>query len=751
MQKITCFFNMQKAIKNGNLDKVKLFLNNGEHKDEIIKAFVDASTYGHMDIVKFFLTEGFTKVDSIHWDDSHPLNALDQALKNEHNEIVKYLISNGAYSDEILGDSEHYVFNTIDELIEKSIMKGSLMELKNILSTSTSIKDLIVASANTDKDTDMLKFFMSMGFDINFDYYRDLYPQKAIFSAIRYDNIEILSYLMSRYNDQPPYVMNDSLEVAIDCHNIVMLKYLISHGYTYSDNILNYAAEVGCVESAKYLVSSGYLITQCAFNESVLRNNREMIKYLLTSSNNINIFTRYNGVLNLATTLGYSDVLNCLVSRFTDKTHHKYFIYAAIINGNIDKLKQIESQSVNIYKCSNGISDRCSISLASEKGKIEIVKYLVSRCVHTINYHKLITETSHFEVVKYLVEKSDNIWFHELLLIDRLYYGSDNKNIVQYIFAQYIFKQYTNNKGLILLSHSEKIMKKCIDYAIKHKDLQFIKTIFGCRYDNDILYYALSNAIDKNYLELLKYLIDIGILLPNLDDAIKNMLNYSHNEFSPQSTMLKYVISISDMTYLNKILKWAMKTGAYEIIEYLVLKGADIHVDNDYCIRHAKFLDVVEYLVSEGADIHANNDEALRISSKNNNYRVVRYLLFHGANVNANNDEALRNACMSPYYYVTEHIYEYEYELSRYYNHEKTIKYLLLNGANIDSIDPLSNHSEYVCDLIEIFLKARRKIKLIRNICLLQRFVSNYNVAKYIKYIPGIGINYIDALNHFEE
>ncbi len=186
--------------------------------------------------------------------------------------------------------------------------------------------------------------------------------------------------------------------------------------------------------------------------------------------------------------------------------------------------------------------------------------------------------------------------------------------------------------------------------------------------------------------------------------------------------------------------------GSFEIIEYLVLKGADIHIDNDYCIRHAKYLDMVEYLVLKGADIHANNDEALRTSSKKHNFEVIRYLILHGANIHANNDEALRNACM-----IFNH-FKYENEMVNdcVHFHRETIKYLLLSGANIDNIGPHSECDDVALCLVEKLLKARRKIRLIRNINLLQRFVLNYNVIKYVKYIPGVGVNYIDALNHFE-
>jgi ankyrin repeat protein len=61
----------------------------------------------------------------------------------------------------------------------------------------------------------------------------------------------------------------------------------------------------------------------------------------------------------------------------------------------------------------------------------------------------------------------------------------------------------------------------------------------------------------------------------------------------------------------NKALGYASQFGHFNIVKYLISKGADVYAGNDEAVRWASEggqLQVVKYLVSLGADIHAKND-----------------------------------------------------------------------------------------------------------------------------------------------
>ena len=79
--------------------------------------------------------------------------------------------------------------------------------------------------------------------------------------------------------------------------------------------------------------------------------------------------------------------------------------------------------------------------------------------------------------------------------------------------------------------------------------------------------------------------------------------------------------------------------------KYLIEKGADVHIENDYALRYSAengHLDVVKYLVEKGADVHADNDYALKYSARNSHLDVVKFLVEKGADVHAANDFAFR-------------------------------------------------------------------------------------------------------------
>ena len=98
---------------------------------------------------------------------------------------------------------------------------------------------------------------------------------------------------------------------------------------------------------------------------------------------------------------------------------------------------------------------------------------------------------------------------------------------------------------------------------------------------------------------------------------------------------------------LDKSLLYASEEGQLPIVEYLILKGANIEAKGDGGKTPLHFacwvgrLKVVEYLISKGAYIEAkdmNNWTPLHLASFNGQIDVVKYLVSKGAKKNVKND-----------------------------------------------------------------------------------------------------------------
>jgi hypothetical protein len=96
-----------------------------------------------------------------------------------------------------------------------------------------------------------------------------------------------------------------------------------------------------------------------------------------------------------------------------------------------------------------------------------------------------------------------------------------------------------------------------------------------------------------------------------------------------------------------------------ETWKWLVESGIDIHVDNDYFLKHAAYyghLELVKYLVESGLDIHVEEDLSLRYAAMKGHLEVVKYLVEKGSDIHSNNDEALRNAFYRGYSEIVKYL-----------------------------------------------------------------------------------------------
>jgi ankyrin repeat protein len=171
--------------------------------------------------------------------------------------------------------------------------------------------------------------------------------------------------------------------------------------------------------------------------------------------------------------------------------------------------------------------------------------------------------------------------------------------------------------------------------------LEVVKYLTAKSSENFRCYEALHYACENNHVEIVKYLIEREINNDASENYVDGLFSY--------------------YPFIGKL-----KSGHIDFFNFLIEKGADIHVNNDILIIWASkdgHLELVNFLIEKGINIHADNDNALRKACENGHLETVKLLVEKGADIHADSNDALSKACEN--------------------GRLETVKYLIDNGANI--------------------------------------------------------------------
>ena len=100
---------------------------------------------------------------------------------------------------------------------------------------------------------------------------------KAIYNAIKTNNLDIAEYLMKKYVE----IVGGAVYHAASKGNLPIVKYLVEKGAKIGDNAVRNAGKSNNLDLVKYLVEKGAKICRYAVSNAALFKNLDIVKYLV--------------------------------------------------------------------------------------------------------------------------------------------------------------------------------------------------------------------------------------------------------------------------------------------------------------------------------------------------------------------------------------------------------------------------------------------------------------------------------------
>lgn len=252
---------------------------------------------------------------------------------------------------------------------------------------------------------------------------------------------------------------------------------------------------------------------------------------------------------------------------------------------NVIKFGELKDVKNLVENETNSRWNTDATEIAAKNNRLDVLKYLVDDKKFKIGNYAVMyaAEYGHFEVVKYLIQKGASIHKHTLFHAIK----NGHLEIVKYILENFGYD-------------------KTQDYTTlpKKSPLKIIKYLSGDEVDSNGEKIKLPNyippfqfgtggidsAADGGNFDVLKYLVEkIGF-------AGKETVYYAANK--GYLDILKYLIGEKNAEIPDNAVEYAIESGNFEVIEYLVKNGATI----GNALNKAKksgYLDIANYLEAE--------------------------------------------------------------------------------------------------------------------------------------------------------
>ena len=399
------------AVKNKNLNMIKILLNNNFNLKEENYILSYAMENSDENIVKYLVENGADMY-------SYEITALYQAVLNLNPKLVEYFLDKGA-SIEKAGGTDVYgnimmaaagsKFNNSNDkspvdltLLEKSAENSAkITEMligkadKNIINDSLDGKTpLIIAVGNSYIDT--AKILIENGTNINAV---DIEGWSALSYAVNNGDIEIAKLLLENKAK-----IKDELLIAIKSpiveSSINIMKLLIDNkaNINYTDengfNPLNIAIKSGDMELTKFLITNGANVNSLMqdgvslIGYAIAQNNMDLLQMLIENGANVNYTNGdswANTPLQTASRLGLDNVVRILLTRNADinavDMNGNTALHTAALNSQLSIVKLLLEKNTNL-DIQNKVGNT-ALHLAVISGNIDIVGELILKGANT--------------------------------------------------------------------------------------------------------------------------------------------------------------------------------------------------------------------------------------------------------------------------------------------------------------------------------------------------------------------------------
>lgn len=399
------------AVKNKNLNMIKILLNNNFNLKEENYILSYAMENSDENIVKYLVENGADMY-------SYEITALYQAVLNLNPKLVEYFLDKGA-SIEKAGGTDVYgnimmaaagsKFNNSNDkspvdltLLEKSAENSAkITEMligkadKNIINDSLEGKTpLIIAVGNSYIDT--AKILIENGANINAV---DIEGWSALSYAVNNGDIEIAKLLLENKAK-----IKDELLIAIKSpiveSSINIMKLLIDNkaNINYTDengfNPLNIAIKSGDMELTKFLITNGANVNSLMqdgvslIGYAIAQNNMDLLQMLIENGANVNYTNGdswANTPLQTASRLGLDNVVRILLTRNADinavDMNGNTALHTAALNSQLSIVKLLLEKNTNL-DIQNKVGNT-ALHLAVISGNIDIVGELILKGANT--------------------------------------------------------------------------------------------------------------------------------------------------------------------------------------------------------------------------------------------------------------------------------------------------------------------------------------------------------------------------------
>lgn len=441
--------------------------------------------------------------------------------------------------------------------------------------------------------------------------------------------------------------------------------------------------------------------------EVIIRNNYiNTFKYLL--KNNFKISKYFNEILVYLADYDRFDMLMYLI----DELKNNNIKFNIVTKG----IKKIKNKDGNI-KLKPSSKNEAFIA-ACQSGNLDIVIYLVEEFMSSISIENaeinraisIASTYGHLDIIKYLIQDFDKVKIRGFNTKDNintaLIYacGFDQLDIVKYIVEEFNINHETNTQAIIWASNKGYI--NIVEYLFES-------------YNNATE--ILISASNYNHLDIVKLAINNGADIRAEND--KALINACRNG-NLEMVKLMNIKGINDKAIIetNFILRMQhdidKRQNYYNIIEYLVLNGAQVqfkdttfynnHIIQDLSeyISKAQFSNEVINILLTNKDI---SNKALIYAGKNGRINIIKRIIEFGIMI-----------CSEIYYAFGNIIFKFD--LDHFFDDNSLLLSLFgaITGDHFDIIKYLVEKFDTL-----IYIQNNKAIKLIGSVS------SNIDIVKY--------------------